>query len=128
MVLVAAGLCYAATTTIHQVGKGNTQMCTTVPDLRAEVDVADGGGDLYACNNNSGHGYIKWISDSGATLLGFGDLSTTHYPSVTDPSPYYGFNFENGRGANMQCVTQIRTGWIFDHNKTAITTFYLRRR
>jgi len=34
----------------------------------------------------------------------------------------------NGSGASMQCATHTRTGWIFDHNKTAITTFKLRRR
>ncbi len=127
MALVAAGLCHAATTTIHNVGNGNTQICTTVPDLGAEVDVADGGGDLYICKNNSGHGYIKWISDSGATLLEFDDFSTTHYPSVTDPSLYYGFSFENGSGVSSQYVTHTRIGRIFDRNKTGITTFKLRR-
>jgi len=127
LALVAAGLCYAATTTIHNVGNGNTQICTTVPDLGAEVDVADGGGDLHICKNNSGHGYIKWISDSGATLLEFDDFSTTHYPSVTDPSLYYGFSFENGSGVSSQYVTHTRIGRIFDRNKTGITTFKLRR-
>ena len=37
-------------------------------------------------------------------------------------------NVGNGSGASMQCATHTRTGWIFDHNKTAITTFKLRRR
>jgi hypothetical protein len=128
LALVEAGLCYAAATTIHSIGNGNTQMCTTVPDLGAEVDVANGGGDLYTCNNNSGRGYIRWISDSGAMHMGFDELSTTHYQSVTDPSPYYGFGFENGSGASMQYVTHTRTGRIFDRNKTGITTFKLRRR
>jgi len=80
LALVAAGLCHAATTAIHSVGHGNTQMCTTVPQTWGpEVGLWQMAVVIFTiCKSNSGHGLHQVdFGIAGATLMEFDDFFPT---------------------------------------------------